>query len=127
VVSSVPAPTNPSTRGNMSTMSRIQSILRKNSGSSSISIPRATRSEIQIFANSTSEYDNIRLDDENFSILQYWHQVKGVFLILASMACDIFAVPISTVASESCFSTANRVLTNKRTRLGEKYLRLWFY
>jgi hAT family C-terminal dimerisation region len=43
-----------------------------------------------------------------------------MFPILASMAYDIFAVLVSTVASESCFSAANRVLTDKRTRLGEK-------
>jgi hAT family C-terminal dimerisation region len=43
-----------------------------------------------------------------------------MFPTLTSMACDIFVVPVSTVASESCFSAANRVLTDKRTRLGEK-------
>jgi hAT family C-terminal dimerisation region len=63
---------------------------------------------------------NIRLDDENFNIMQFWHQVKGVFPILASMACDILAVSVSTVASESYFSAANRVLTDKRTRLCER-------
>jgi hAT family C-terminal dimerisation region len=99
-------------------MSRIQYILRKNSDSPSTSTPRAT--EMQMFANSGSDYGNIRIDDENFNIMQFWHQVKGVFQILASMACDILVVPISTVASESCFSAANRVLTDKRTRLGER-------
>jgi hAT family C-terminal dimerisation region len=34
------------------------------------------------------------------------------------MARDIFAVPVSTVSSESCFSSANRILTDKRTKLG---------
>jgi hAT family C-terminal dimerisation region len=37
------------------------------------------------------------------------------------MACDIFVVPVSTVPSESCFSSANRILTDKRSRLGD-----WF-
>jgi hAT family C-terminal dimerisation region len=46
--------------------------------------------------------------------------VKGVFPILASMACDILVVSVSTVASEYYFSVANRVLTDKRTRLGER-------
>jgi hAT family C-terminal dimerisation region len=63
---------------------------------------------------------NIRLDDENFNIMQFWHQVKGVFPILASMACDILVISVSTVASESYFSAANRVLTDKRTRLCER-------
>jgi hAT family C-terminal dimerisation region len=99
-------------------MSRIHSILRKNFDSPSTSTPRAT--EMQMFANSGSDYANKRLDDENFNIMQFWHQVKGVFQILASMVCDILAVPVCTVASESCFSAANRVLTDKRTRLGER-------
>jgi HJR/Mrr/RecB family endonuclease len=34
------------------------------------------------------------------------------------MALDIFTVPVSTIASKSYFSAANRVLTDKRTRLG---------
>jgi hAT family C-terminal dimerisation region len=36
------------------------------------------------------------------------------------MACDVFAVHVSTVPSESCFSSANRILTDKRTKLGSK-------
>jgi hAT family C-terminal dimerisation region len=52
--------------------------------------------------------------------LLFWYQVKGVFPTLAFMACDIFVVPISTVAFETCFSTTNMVLTDKRMRFGEK-------
>jgi hAT family C-terminal dimerisation region len=74
-----------------------------------------------MFANFGSDYGNIRLDDENFNIMQFWHQVKGVFPILASMTCDILVVPVSTVVFEYCFSVvANRVLTDKRIRLGER-------
>jgi hAT family C-terminal dimerisation region len=36
------------------------------------------------------------------------------------MARDVFAVSVSTVPSESCFSSANRILTDKRTKLGSK-------
>jgi hAT family C-terminal dimerisation region len=34
------------------------------------------------------------------------------------MARDIFVMPVSTVPSEFCFSSANRILTNKHNRLG---------
>ena len=34
------------------------------------------------------------------------------------MARDVFAVPVSTVPSESCFSSANRILSDKRSKLG---------
>jgi hAT family C-terminal dimerisation region len=39
---------------------------------------------------------------------------------LAMMVCDIFAVSVSIVSSESCFSSANRILTDKRIKLGSK-------
>jgi hAT family C-terminal dimerisation region len=34
------------------------------------------------------------------------------------MAHDIFVVPVSTVSFESCFSSANKIFTDKRTNLG---------
>jgi hAT family C-terminal dimerisation region len=37
------------------------------------------------------------------------------------MARDVFAVLVSTVSSESCFSSTNMILTNKRTKLGSKF------
>jgi hAT family C-terminal dimerisation region len=36
------------------------------------------------------------------------------------MARDIFVVPVSTVLFDSCFSSANRILTDKHNRLGAK-------
>jgi hAT family C-terminal dimerisation region len=36
------------------------------------------------------------------------------------MARDVFAVHVSIVPSESCFSSANKILTDKRTKLGSK-------
>jgi hAT family C-terminal dimerisation region len=34
------------------------------------------------------------------------------------MTHDIFTVSMSTVSSKSCFSSMNRILTDKRTKLG---------
>jgi hAT family C-terminal dimerisation region len=34
------------------------------------------------------------------------------------MASDVFAVPVSTVPAESCFSSANRILFDKHSKLG---------
>jgi hAT family C-terminal dimerisation region len=77
-----------------------------------------TSTKIQLYKSSVANHTNINLDDENFSILLYRHQVNGVFPILSSMALDIFVVPVSTVVSESYFIAANKVLTDKWTRLG---------
>jgi hAT family C-terminal dimerisation region len=50
-----------------------------------------------------------------------------MFPNLTSMTCDIFIISVSIVACELSFIVANRILIVKRTRLSEKYLRLWFY
>jgi hAT family C-terminal dimerisation region len=39
---------------------------------------------------------------------------------LTMMTRDVFTVPVSTIPSESCFSSANGILTDKRTKLGSK-------
>lgn len=46
----------------------------------------------------------------NMDILQYWRTNADCYPPLALMARDLLAVPISTVASESAFSTGSRVL-----------------
>ena len=63
--------------------------------------------ELQIFF-------SVRGEPEGIDVLDYWKQNKNLFPILSTMARDIFAVPVSTVPSESCFSSANRILTDKR-------------
>jgi hAT family C-terminal dimerisation region len=55
-----------------------------------------------------------------FDILEYWKRNAFVYPTLAMMARDVFAVPVSTVLSESCFSSANRIRTDKHTKLGSK-------
>jgi hAT family C-terminal dimerisation region len=37
--------------------------------------------------------------------------------MLVMMARDVFVVSVSTVPSESCFSSANRILSDKRSKL----------
>ena len=60
------------------------------------------------------------MEDESVDVLDYWKRCASTYPTLAMMARDIFAVPVSTVSSESCFSSANRILTDKRSRLGPK-------
>ncbi|XP_065867063.1 zinc finger BED domain-containing protein DAYSLEEPER-like [Euphorbia lathyris] len=43
--------------------------------------------------------------DEDLDVLDFWHKSSMRYLELARMAQDILAIPISTVASESAFST----------------------
>jgi hypothetical protein len=54
---------------------------------------------------------------KDFDILGWW-KVNGIkYPILAEIARDVLAIPISTVASESAFSTGGRVLDCFRSSL----------
>ncbi|KAF7832365.1 zinc finger BED domain-containing protein DAYSLEEPER-like isoform X1 [Senna tora] len=50
-------------------------------------------------------------------ILDYWKKASGQFPILASMARDILAIPISTVASESTFNIGKKLISPWRSSL----------
>ncbi|MCL7047906.1 hypothetical protein MKW94_003318, partial [Papaver nudicaule] len=52
-----------------------------------------------------------------FDILQWWKLNAARFEVLPLIAKDIFAIPISSVASESAFSTGKRILDPFRSSL----------
>lgn len=47
---------------------------------------------------------------DNVVLLAWWKHNSSRFPILSLMAKDVFATPVSTVASESAFSTGGRVV-----------------
>ena len=55
--------------------------------------------------------------DPNFDILVWWKRNSIEYPILSTMAKDILATPVSTVASESAFSTSGRLISPHRSRL----------
>lgn len=59
---------------------------------------------------------------ENFDILGWWKSNAPKYPTLSSVARDLLAIPVSTVASESAFSTSGRFLTPHRSRLHPKTL-----
>ncbi|WVZ82105.1 hypothetical protein U9M48_029407 [Paspalum notatum var. saurae] len=62
------------------------------------------------------EEDTISVDSE-FDILQYWKMSSATYPVLARMARDILAIPASSVASESAFSSGERIINDYRSRL----------
>uniref|UniRef100_A0A803N4N6 BED-type domain-containing protein n=1 Tax=Chenopodium quinoa TaxID=63459 RepID=A0A803N4N6_CHEQI len=59
-----------------------------------------------------------RVEGKMFDILGWWKEKSEKFKVLSTMAKDILAIPISTVSSESAFSTSGRILDQFRSSLG---------
>ncbi|VAI19183.1 unnamed protein product [Triticum turgidum subsp. durum] len=56
-------------------------------------------------------------NQENFDVLGWWNVAGSRYPTLRAIARDIFAIPVTTVASESAFSRSGRVLSEHRSRL----------
>ncbi|KAI3715679.1 hypothetical protein L6452_22665 [Arctium lappa] len=59
-------------------------------------------------------------DQHDFDVLKWWKKNASRFKVLSKIAQDVFAIPISTVASESAFSTGGRVIDPYRSNLSPK-------
>lgn len=84
--------------------------MRLNNSSSSYS--RGVRTELDKYLAEECE-DEVKV----FDILAWWKGQSSRFPILSRLARDVLAIPISTVASESAFSTSGRILDDFRTSL----------
>ncbi|KAH7670359.1 Ribonuclease H-like protein [Dioscorea alata] len=61
---------------------------------------------------------------DNFDILSWWKKQEHSYSVLAAMARDLLTPPISTVASESCFSAGKRVLDDRRSRMNQQTVQM---
>ena len=61
---------------------------------------------------------------EDFKILDWWRLQSGNFPVLSRLARDILTIPVSTVSSESAFSTAGRIIEDRRTSLTPQMVEL---
>ena len=62
----------------------------------------------------------MKKDVLNFDILSWWKVNCSRVGVFSQIASDILAIPVSTVASESAFSTGGRVLDQFRSSLSPK-------
>ncbi|KAL6641719.1 hypothetical protein ACP70R_019900 [Stipagrostis hirtigluma subsp. patula] len=76
---------------------------------------RESDSELSRFLKDTCEKNT-----EDFEILTWWKVNSNKYPILSKLAKDVLAVPVSTVASESAFSTGGRVISSFRSSLSPK-------
>lgn len=56
-------------------------------------------------------------EGQKYDVLKYWESQINVYPILAVMARDVLAIPITSVASESSFSMGGRILNKYRSAL----------
>jgi hypothetical protein len=59
----------------------------------------------------------VPLDTKGFNVLEWWKVAGTRYSTLRRIARDIYAIPVTTVASEYAFSTSGRVLSDHRSRL----------
>ncbi|WOH00644.1 hypothetical protein DCAR_0520015 [Daucus carota subsp. sativus] len=74
------------------------------------------KSEVDIYMSDAIE----RNLGDDFNILQWWKMSSVKFPILSQVAKNVLGMPISTVASESAFSTGGRVIDPFRSSLTPK-------
>jgi hypothetical protein len=90
------------------------------SGSSGSSGPGAGLCELIVYLDS----DNVAAYEDDFDILNWWHEHKLTYPILSIMARDIMSIPASTTSSESTFSLSGRILEDRRRRLNAETLEM---
>ncbi|KAL9661135.1 hypothetical protein QQ045_025956 [Rhodiola kirilowii] len=78
--------------------------------------PENLKSELEMYY----EDGIIRVEDTDacFDPLDWWKGNSLKYRILSKLACDILAIPITSVASESAFSAGSRVIDPYRASLG---------
>ncbi|KAL0379045.1 UNVERIFIED_CONTAM: putative AC transposase [Sesamum radiatum] len=81
------------------------------------------RSELDTYLNEKIEID----ESPTFSITKWWKLHMPRFPILARLARDVLAMPISTVALESAFNTAGRIIDDFRASLTPKMAQALIY
>jgi hypothetical protein len=59
-------------------------------------------------------------EGEEFDVLRWWKRNQDQYPVLAKMARDFLAIPLSTVASESTFSTTSMLIDKYRSSLSSE-------
>ncbi|XP_077226251.1 zinc finger BED domain-containing protein RICESLEEPER 2-like [Tasmannia lanceolata] len=74
------------------------------------------KSELELYLDE-KVHPGAGIEDGTFDILSWWKLNGRKYPMVAQIARDVLAIPISTVASESAFSTGGRVLDEYRSSL----------
>lgn len=66
--------------------------------------------------------ENLLPEEVELDLLLWWKTNGSKYPTLQRIAKDVLAIPVSTVASESAFSTSGRLISPHRSRLHPKTL-----
>ncbi|BAF06121.1 Os01g0741800 [Oryza sativa Japonica Group] len=62
--------------------------------------------------------DTVNQFDDDFNILNWWHEHKHTYPILSLLDRDVLNVPVSTISLEYAFSLTGRIIEDRRRCLG---------
>ncbi|KAL0315404.1 UNVERIFIED_CONTAM: Zinc finger BED domain-containing protein RICESLEEPER 2 [Sesamum radiatum] len=65
-------------------------------------------------------FDGCEKLSKDFDVLKWWKSSSSKYPILSKIAKDVLDIPVSTIASESAFSTSGRVIDAFRSSLSTK-------
>lgn len=77
----------------------------------------ATKTELDVYLQESVEVSRANALGTEYDVLSYWKLNSLKFPVLSELAKDILAMQVSSVASESCFSTSGRILQPQRSCL----------
>jgi hypothetical protein len=58
--------------------------------------------------------DTVNQYNDEFNLLNWWHEHKLSYSILSILARDVMTMPVSTILSESAFSTTGTIIEDRR-------------
>ncbi|KAM2857619.1 hypothetical protein PS2_001838 [Malus domestica] len=101
----------------LSSMTEIERKLKEKSEMRKAKRARIVHNDLDRYLSDPNEGE----EEANFDILNWW-RVNGLskYPILARVAKEILAIPVSTIASESSFSTSGRIIDPYRSSLSPK-------
>jgi hypothetical protein len=76
--------------------------------------PNIVCSELSSYLDS----DTVQKFDDDFNILDWWHDHKLTYPILSILARDILSIPVSTMSSESALILVGKIIEGCHCRLG---------
>ncbi|WVZ89746.1 hypothetical protein U9M48_036111 [Paspalum notatum var. saurae] len=58
--------------------------------------------------------DTLQKFDDDFNLLNWWHEHKVTYPVLSILAGDVISVTVSTISSEFAFSLCGRIIEERR-------------